>query len=115
MKSRILQAEFERLRNILKLGYELDLKWIPNKDSHISGEVKRSRIYLYDEDGKVALETLRHEFLDYALSKKIEPYKKVTNHLISLINAIAYERKENLLEVLTKLLINQDQEEERFQ
>ena len=42
-----------------------------------------------DEDVEVALETLKHEFVDYAISKVIEPYKEVTNRLIALVNEIA--------------------------
>lgn len=99
-----LEAELERLKKILKLGYELKVKWIPNNNSRISGEVRSDYIYVYDEDKEVALETLKHEFVDYAVSKVIEPYKEVTNRLIALINEIAYTRKERLVEMLTQLI-----------
>ena len=99
-----LEAELERLKKILKLGYELKVRWIPNNNSRISGEVRGDYIYLYDEDKEVALETLKHEFVDYAISKVIEPYRKVTNRLIALINEDAYKRKERLVEVLTQLI-----------
>ncbi|MBS7654977.1 hypothetical protein KEJ50_00505 [Candidatus Bathyarchaeota archaeon] len=49
-----------------------------------------------------ALEALKHEFLDYAISKAIEPYKEVANKLITLINEEAYKRKEKLIKTLTK-------------
>ena len=58
-----LEAELERLKKILKLGYELKVRWIPNNNSRISGEVRGDYIYLYDEDKEVALETLKHEFI----------------------------------------------------
>jgi hypothetical protein len=54
------------------------------------------------------LETLRHEFLDYAISRVIEPYKQVTNKLITLINEEAYKRKERLVESLCKLVHDKD-------
>jgi hypothetical protein len=53
---------------------------------------------------KRALETLRHEFIDYAVSQIIEPYKQVANMLIAMINEDAYERKEKLVERLRKLV-----------
>lgn len=99
-----LETELERLKRILKLGYELKVRWIPNNNSKISGEVRGDYIFVYDEDEQVALETLKHEFVDYTISKVVEPYKEVTNRLITLINEIAYARKERLVEMLTQLI-----------
>lgn len=99
-----LETELERLKRILKLGYELKVKWLPNINSRISGEVKGDYIYIYDKDREVALETLKHEFIDYAISKVIEPYKEVTNRLIDLVNEDAYKRKERLVESLCQLI-----------
>jgi len=99
-----LEAELEHLKKILGFGYELKVRWIPNNNSKISGEVKAKCIYVYDEDSEVALETLKHEFLDYAISKVVEPYKDVTNQLIAFINENAYRRKEQLVESLAQLL-----------
>ena len=101
---RELEEELERLKKILKLGYELKVRWIPNINPRIYGEVKGDYIYVYNEDREVALETLKHEFLDCAISKVIEPYKEVTNKLIALINENAYRNKEKLLEVLCNLI-----------
>lgn len=99
-----LNQELSKLKSKLQLGHELKLKWIPNGNEKLSGEVKGDVIYVYDEDEKKALETLRHEFLDYAISKIIEPYKEVTNKLIILINEEAYRRKEKLVENLARLI-----------
>lgn len=38
-----LEAELERLKKILKLGYELKVRWIPNNNSKISGEVRSNK------------------------------------------------------------------------
>jgi len=100
----LLEMELERLKRILALGYELKVKWIPNGNSKLSGEVNGDCIYVYEEDEKLALETLRHEFLDYAVSQLIEPYREVANKLILVINEDAYKRKEKLVEALGKLL-----------
>jgi hypothetical protein len=102
-----LQSALTCLKQKLNLGYELQVRWVPNGDNRLSGEVKGDCIYIYDEDEVEALETLRHEFLDYAISNIIEPYKQVTNKLIALINEIAYKRKEKLVEALSSLMAKQ--------
>jgi retron-type reverse transcriptase len=99
-----LDEELERLKRLLRMGYELKVVWLPNNNSNLSGEVKGETIYVYEEELEKALETLRHEFLDYAISQVIEPYRQVTNKLIMLINEEAYKRKEKLVEVLNILL-----------
>lgn len=57
--------------------------------------MKGETIYIYDEEEKLAIEAMRHEFLDYAISQLlIEPYKQVANSLI--LNKMAYEKKEKV-------------------
>jgi hypothetical protein len=99
-----LESTLERLKQTLNLGYELQVKWVPNGDGKLSGEVKGDCIYIYEQNPDEAVETLRHEFLDYAISRIVEPYKQVTNKLIALINEEAYKRKEKLVEVLIRFL-----------
>ena len=103
-RTRALVEELERLKATLNMGHELELKDLPNKNAKICGEVKGECLYVYDEDEKCALTTLRHEFLDYAICKAIEPYKKVVNKLIELLNEEAYARKERLVEVLASAI-----------
>jgi len=98
---RKLENELERLKKKLRLGYELKVKWIPDNGNRLSGEVKGDVIYVYDEDEASASETLKHEFLDYEISKIVEPYREVTNKLIMLINEEAYRRKEKLVKALS--------------
>jgi hypothetical protein len=99
----MLEAELKRLKKSMKLGYELTVLWVPNGNSKLSGEVRGDRIYIYDKDEEVALETLKHEFIDQAISKVIEPYKEVTNRLIAMINEDAYKKKEKLVNALERL------------
>jgi hypothetical protein len=99
-----LADELERLKCRLNLGYELTLKWLPGEKDGICGEVKENVILIYEDNETKALETLKHEFLDYIISKTIEPYEKIANKLIGLVNEDAYRRKEKLVEVLTKLI-----------
>ena len=102
--SQRLEAELERLKRFSGLGLELNLVWKPNPDGALSGEVKNNLVYVYEVDEEKAVDTLRHEFLDYCVSRAIEPYRKVTNKLIAILNEEAYRRKERIVEALVKLL-----------
>lgn len=74
----------------------------------VSGEVKGVYVLVYDEDREVALATLRHEFLDYAVSQAISPFREVANRLLDLVNENAYRKKEQLVESLAQLLGDRD-------
>ena len=100
-----LAEELERIK--IKLGLSLDLRvvWMPDDDSGLSGEIKGKDILIYEREEDKALETLRHEIVDYCVSQAVEPYREVTNKLIKIINEDAYQRKEKIVEALTRLLI----------
>lgn len=99
-----LEEELERLKKVLNRGHELKVQWIPRENGKLSGEVRGEHIRVYDEDVGLAIETLKHEFVDHAVSKVIEPYMQVTNKLIGLLNEKAYQEKERLVEKLASLL-----------
>jgi hypothetical protein len=99
-----LRNELQDLKQRLGIGYELDVRWLPDENAKLSGEVKGTCICIYEVSEEKALETLKHEFLDYAISKVMEPYERIANKLIGLVNEEAYKRKEKLVEVLTKLV-----------
>ncbi len=98
-----LREELENLKNISGLGSALNLVWAPDPGKALSGEVKGSTVYIYDESEKKALDSLRHEFFDYCISKAIQPYRHVTNTLIKLLNENAYKQKEEVVEGLRKI------------
>lgn len=101
----LLVEELERLKRLMEgLSYDLRVEWLPNQDEDLSGEVKGNTIYIYERDGAKAIETLRHEFLDHAISQVIHPYREVTNSLIAMVNQEAYGRKERLVRTLSRLL-----------
>jgi hypothetical protein len=110
-----LDEELERLKRLLRMGYELKVVWSPNNNSNLSGEVKSETIYVYEEELEKALETLRHEFLDYAISQVIQPYRDVTNKLIMLINEQAYVKKEKLVGLLCQLVKVKEKEYENLE
>ncbi|GAI02015.1 unnamed protein product, partial [marine sediment metagenome] len=103
-----LESELERLKRLLNLGHELKLEWRPGRVKHfrgkqLSGEVLGDTIYIYEGNEEKALSTLGHELLDYAVCRVIEPYKSITNKLISDMNEEAYRKKKKLIERLSTL------------
>jgi len=99
-----LEEELERLKRLFNMGYELEVRWIPNPYSKLSGEVKDGKLIVYEEDPEDALVTLRHEFIDYVLSRLVSPYRDVANALIKLVTNRAYREKENIVNALLKVL-----------
>jgi len=99
-----LNEELRRLQSLLKLGYDLKAIWTPKQHSELDGEVRGNIIHIYSESLDEALMSLRHEFLDFAISETVQPYEEVTNALIALLNKQAYARKERLVEKLADLL-----------
>jgi hypothetical protein len=99
-----LPKELQNLKQKRGLGHELDVKWLPGEKEGLCGEVKGDCIFVYSENQNEALQTLRHEFLDCSISEVIEPYQKIANQLVALINDETYQRKEKLVEALTRLI-----------
>jgi len=99
-----LERELRRLRGLMGLNSSLKVEWAPNGSREAHGEVRGDIIYVYDEGLKEAVQTLKHEFLDCAVSRTIEPYKDIANKLIAYINEKAYKDKEKLVEALCKLI-----------
>ena len=100
-----LQEELESLKSTSKLGFELEVVWQPDGGNSLSGEVVNKTIQIYESDESKAIETLRHEFIDYAISQAVEPYKKIANSLVKLVNAEAYAQKEGTVEGFSRLLL----------
>lgn len=98
-----LREELENLKRKTGLGFGLSLIWAPDSLNPLSGEVKGSTVYIYNESERKALDTLQHEFLDYCVSEAIQPYREVANILMKLLNESAYKRKEEIVEGLRKL------------
>jgi len=99
-----LREELERLKRVLKAGYGLEVSYLPNPNSRLAGEVKGNRIFVYEEDVEKAMATLKHEFVDYVISRLLSYYRDITNMFIKLTNERAYREKERLVEALVKLL-----------
>jgi|GEM_PF-1512297 len=104
-RKRELVAELKRLKQLTGLGHHLELCWRPDDDSDRHGEVRGNIIMIYDSVESEAQRTLRHEFIDYLISREIiEPYREITNSMIKLLNENAYKRKERVVEAVIRLL-----------
>lgn len=100
-----LEEELGRLRAETGLGSELSVKWAPKPDSDRHGEVIGTAIYVYDVCEDRALLTVKHEFLDYHITKEvIDPLVKFINIEKCLIEDLVYDRKERLVKRFLKLL-----------
>jgi len=102
-----LTDELERLKRLLGLESGLKVVWMPVSGSGLSGEVKGNIIYVYECERDRALQTLRHELVDYLITSKIvEPLVGLVNMLIKSREAEIYREKEKLVETFSKLLLN---------
>jgi hypothetical protein len=92
-----LETELTHLKQEFQMGQELKLQWMPN-DGSKSGEVSGGTIRIYEADDAKALDTLRHEFVEYILMNElVAPYKRLVNKLIMLFEEEMYDRKEKLV------------------
>lgn len=102
-----LEVEFIRLKTVFGLDPNLKVVWTPSCEGLLSGEVKSECIFIYEFEADEALETLRHEVIDYFISQTIEPYKKITNRLIQTLSDDAYRKKERVVEVLSNFIFGE--------
>ncbi|TDA41894.1 MAG: hypothetical protein DSO07_00610, partial [Thermoproteota archaeon] len=87
---------------------DLEVIWAPDADSKLSGEVKGKTIYIYESEEEKAVNTLIHEFIDFLVSRALEPYISFANAMIKLLSDIAYRRKEETIETIVRLLTSQE-------
>lgn len=100
-----LREEFQTLMG--KLGIQnLKLVWMPDSNKNMSGEVRNSVVYVYDEDEIKAMETLKHELIDYLITSKIvKPLVELVNLLIKSRESDIYREKEKIVESLSQILV----------
>jgi hypothetical protein len=99
-----LETELDRLKSKFQMGHELTIQRTPT-DGPKSGEVTGTTIRIYESDKAKALDTLRHEFVEYLLTQDlVAPYKRLINKLISLFEEEMYDRKDKLVQRLEELI-----------
>lgn len=99
-----LELELLKLKDRFQMAQELKLKWAPNGNNKKSGEVLGRTIYIYERDEAKALDTLRHEFIDYISIEFETPYKRLINKLVAAFEEDMYEKKERLIGRLLEAL-----------
>lgn len=99
-----LKKEFAKLKRQIPCDEVTSVSWKPKTGDNLSGEVLNGTIFVYDENQYDAIETLKHEYLDCVLTRKI------INPLIATINLFIedkareiYKEKERIINSLLKL------------
>ena len=101
---RILERELARLERIIPCEEHLTVRWSPQHESKVSGEVLGNTILVYSETVQEAVETVRHEYLDCLLTREIiDPLIVMVNAFIKLKERDIYEEKERIVTCLLKL------------
>lgn len=104
-----LKEELERIKKRVGMGYEVQVKWLPNKIKYRKGkqldeEVVGNTILIYTEKAERAVELTSHGFAEWILNQHSKPYRQLINSLITLFEEQQYEKKERIVEALTKLM-----------
>ncbi|MGD0496752.1 MAG: hypothetical protein ABSB28_12075 [Candidatus Bathyarchaeia archaeon] len=103
----VLAKQLVKLKTLIPCDEVTAVRWKPQVGSSLSGEVAEGIIYVYDEDLRDALETLRHEYLDCILTRKIiNPLTAIVNLFIEDKTREVYRQKERVVDALSKLLKN---------
>jgi len=97
-----LEETLEELKRFFGMGSELRVLWLPGKSKTLAGEVRGTTVLVYEESRDKARKVLLHEFLDYCVSRLVEPYRDMLNSIIKMENEKAYRRKEEIVENLSK-------------
>jgi len=100
-----LRGELDRLVERLGLTERLEVEWIPGGKEDLSGEVIGSTVFIYEKDLPQALETLKHEVIEYFLVKHHEEdYVTMINALVAAFNRIMRKRREELVYRLSMII-----------
>ena len=101
-----LYQELQRLKEKLNSGHELHVKWLPDENKNVCGEVRGNTIYIYEVNKDKALSVLRHEFVDYLItSRVIEPLIDLINLMIKIKQSEIYKEKEKIVQLFSNLLV----------
>jgi len=103
-----LKGELDSLKKKSGINTDLEVLWIPKTDYTKEGEVIGNRIYIYSTNLADALETLRHEFFDAMICSATSPYLDLINSLLSIISEQAYQKKEDVVESLVRMMRRSD-------
>ena len=99
-----LAKSLDDLKTKLAVDEELELVWLPTIQGPLSGEIKGSKIYIYESEEVKALQTLKHELIDYLITTRIvRPLVKLINLLVKSTEADIYQAKEEVIKKIVGL------------
>jgi len=108
---RVLEKELARLKRLVPFEELLTVCWNPRSHGKISGEVVGNTIFIYDKNLQEALKTLKHEYLDCLLTRKlVDPLITIINTLMKLKEREIYKGKERIVNTLSKLITDPTKE-----
>jgi hypothetical protein len=100
--SEVLSQQMQEILN--RFNIPLKLKWTPNSNKPIHGEINQNILFIYDVNETDAWKTLTHEMFEYKLKKVSNVYRETVNSLIEVIQKIAYTEKESFIESIPILI-----------
>jgi hypothetical protein len=103
----LLEKELIALKTLLpfEAAQKLSVCWKPNLNAPVLGEIVDCTIFLYDSNIEAAVSTLKHEYLDFYLSKRlISPLISMLNLFIELKTKEVYLEKERVVDSLLKFI-----------
>ena len=106
---KILEAELERLKMKVGMGFQIKLEWSPSIVRHTNGkllleEVIGDTIFIYVKDLDQALQLLNHAFMEWLLNQNSKYYRVFINKLIEVFEELQYENKERIIEAVSRLV-----------
>ena len=104
LESNILKDELEKLKQITGINTGHKIVWIPKTGSKKEGEVIGKTIHIYSCNLEDAVHTLQHEFFDILVCRTNRPYVEIINALLSIISEKTYQEKEEVVEILVRLV-----------
>jgi hypothetical protein len=102
-----LESELGKLEAAIPYDGISSIVWKPGKEGKLAGEVSNGTIYVYDEDLNAAIDTLKHEYIDCYLTRKIvNPLTALVNLFVEDKTREIYKQKERIVDVFSRLIEN---------
>jgi hypothetical protein len=94
-----------RMQKLLEsFSISLQVVWSPDPEAKCHGEIAKGCIVIYDTSEEEAWDTFTHELIEYKLKKVTIVYRETVNALIEVLQKVAYNEKENFIELIPNLL-----------
>jgi hypothetical protein len=98
------QVQKRMQKTLNRFEIPLVLCWKSDNTKSIHGELRNNVLFIYDENENDAWDTFIHEIFEFKLKRVTIIYRTMINSLISGYEKLCYERKEEFLESLPKVI-----------